>query len=877
VKVFCVSNSLTTEATILANLVEWSEDCPAWHRDALRRLCSAPDLDYTDASELLAICKGDAAGRALDASHVKAIAAGKPVVSLRHVRDVKHVNALAENEKLTFTRSGLTVVYGDNGSGKSGYARILKQICRARLGSRSEAILVNIYDPNPGTPTATVDFAVNNQNASSTWVAGSPADPVLSAVSVFDSRAASVHVDAVNDIAYTPFPLRILGQLAKACQDLRGKLDDEIKRIEAQTPQAISQPPCRPESEVGKLLALARLGRCTQAQVESLAKLGAPESDRLTQLTSDLASDPDKTGRQLSLLRERLESAELRAAALAEAVSPAKTDALHAAADAYAISREAAAAASSVLFSDEPLSIIGSDAWRTLWQAARRYSETEAYPERPFPVAHPPGVCVLCQQEIGPEAGGRLTRFEQFVKNDSQRRESDAKDTYDAALAAVSAGRISPSDRKVIVRFVADELGDKNLAHAFRRSITINSWRLRQVKRRHGRSRPAYDGVEPSPVDATAAKLAEISDRVALMTAEADSPERRGMIAERDALADRKWLATIEADVLAEIDRAKKITGLKAAAQDTVTTKITLKSTEVAESLVTNALRAQFAREIGRIGVASLAIELKREKSLYGVPRFKVALTRKPMAGVGAVLSEGEYRCVALAAFLAELATSDSRSAIVFDDPVSSLDHMHRASVAKRLAEEAMHRQTIVFTHDIAFLFMLDEACGDVDPKPTMTVRSISRGLDNTGFCSAEPPLRAKPLALVIEGMQHRLDNERVKHDRGNQAEWETTVRSLQEQLRTSWERAVEDSVGPVLRRLSNKVSTDGLVKVTAITVKDCEDVRDAFGRCSALLHSEARSMNTPLPTPQRIQAEITALKTWVESMAAKQKVVRPV
>jgi AAA domain-containing protein len=558
-------------------------------------------------------------------------------------------------------------------------------------------------------------------------------------------------------------------------------------------------------------------------------------------------------------------------------VSQEKTEALHAAADAYAVAREAAAAASWALFADEPLPNIGSDAWRTLWEAARRYSEAEAYRERPFPVVDPRGVCVLCQQEIGAEAGARLNRFEEFIKNDSQRRESDAKDAYDAKLEAISVGRISPSVQNEMVRFVNDELGDEALAKALRRSIVINRWRMRQVTRHHGRNRPAYHGVEPPPVDVMAAKLADLSDRVALMTAEADSPERRVMTAERDALADRKWLATVEADAVAEIDRAKKIAALKAAAQDTVTTKITLKSTEVAESLVTNALRAQFAKEIGRIGVASLAIELKREKSLYGVPRFKVALTRKPTAGVGAVLSEGEYRCVALAAFLAELATSDSRSAIVFDDPVSSLDHMHRANVAKRLAEEAVHRQTIVFTHDIAFLFMLDEACGDVDPKPTITVKSISRGLDNTGFCSAEPPLRAKPLALVIDGMQHRLDNERIKHDRGIQAEWETTVRSLQEQLRTSWERAVEDTVGPVLRRLSNKVSTEGLVKLTSITVKDCEEVRDAFGRCSALLHSEARGLNTPLPTPDMVQAEITALRTWVETMALKQKAIKPV
>jgi energy-coupling factor transporter ATP-binding protein EcfA2 len=872
-----VSDSPATEATVLASIVKWSEDCPGWQRDALRRLCKAPDLDDTDAIELIAICKGEAAGRPLDASHVKAVAAGNPVITLRYVRDVKHVNALAEDENLTFTRSGLTVVYGDNGSGKSGYARILKQVCRARLGNRSEAILPNIYDPGPGTPSATIDFGVNNQNASSAWAAGSPADPALSAVSVFDSRTASVHVDAVNDVAYTPFPLRILGQLAKACQDLRGRLDEEIERIETQTPQSIRQPPCRPDSEVGRLLALARLGKCTPAQLKGLTSLTAAENDRLTQLNSDLASDPDKTGRQLNALRERLETIGLRAAALAEAVRQDKNAALHAAADAYADAREAASAASSALFSDEPLPNIGSDAWRNLWEAARRYSEAEAYPARPFPVAELPGVCVLCQQEVGAEAGVRLSRFEDFIKNDSQRREGEARNAYDTVLDEVSGRGISSSDRNEIFRFVADELGDDGLANALHRSIAINSWRMRKVLRRHGRGHPAYREIEPVPSVAVTARLTVLSDRASLMTAEADSPERRRLTAERDALADRKWLATVEADALAEIDRAGKIAALKVAAQDTVTTKITLKSTEIAESLVTNALRAQFAREIGRIGVASLAIELKREKSMYGVPRFKVALTRKPAAGIGAVLSEGEYRCVALAAFLAELATSDSRSAIVFDDPVSSLDHMHRANVAKRLAEEAVQRQTIVFTHDIAFLFMLDEACRDADPKPTMTVKSISRGSDNTGFCSGEPPMRARPLALVIDGMQHRLDNERIKHDRGNQAEWEITVRSLQEQLRTSWERAVEDAVGPVLKRLSNKVSTDGLVKMTAITVRDCEDVRDAFGRCSALLHSEASGLNTPLLAPDKIQAEITSLRTWVEAMALKQKAIRPV
>ena len=40
------------------------------------------------------------------------------------------------------------------------------------------------------------------------------------------------------------------------------------------------------------------------------------------------------------------------------------------------------------------------------------------------------------------------------------------------------------------------------------------------------------------------------------------------------------------------------------------------------------------------------------------------------------VLSEGEQRVVAIAAFLAELSTSTAQSPIVFDDPVSSLDRI---------------------------------------------------------------------------------------------------------------------------------------------------------------------------------------------------------
>ena len=233
------------------------------------------------------------------------------------------------------------------------------------------------------------------------------------------------------------------------------------------------------------------------------------------------------------------------------------------------------------------------------------------------------------------------------------------------------------------------------------------------------------------------------------------------------------------------------------------------------------------------------------------------------------MLSEGEHRCVALAAFLAELSTIDAQSAIVFDDPVSSLDHLHRDRVAARLAEVGQTRQVIVFTHDMAFLLLLDEACRatkDRDATP-VTYRLISRGSENSGFCHQDPPASVMPL----DSMKAHLANVKIHHERGDQGKWLREVTSFQDQLRTTWERAVEEVVGPVIRRLSRKVDTTGLIKLTVLTDGDCTAMREAFGRCSALLHSQPGEINSRLPAPSIIQTEIDRLEHWIVDIRSRQ------
>ena len=71
------------------------------------------------------------------------------------------------------------------------------------------------------------------------------------------------------------------------------------------------------------------------------------------------------------------------------------------------------------------------------------------------------------------------------------------------------------------------------------------------------------------------------------------------------------------------------------------------------------------------------------------------------------VLSEGEKRAVALADFLTEVALDTSSSAIILDDPVTSLDFQWKEKIATILTKESVKRQVIIFTHDLAFLYLV--------------------------------------------------------------------------------------------------------------------------------------------------------------------------
>jgi hypothetical protein len=122
-----------TEKAALTDLVTWAEKRPAWQRDALRRLVTGETLDDLAIAELRELCLDPTRTHTpISQSHIVAETSTVEPISLVSIKNPTAINALASQQELSFEPAGLTVIYGDNGSGKSGYVRVLKHACRSR-------------------------------------------------------------------------------------------------------------------------------------------------------------------------------------------------------------------------------------------------------------------------------------------------------------------------------------------------------------------------------------------------------------------------------------------------------------------------------------------------------------------------------------------------------------------------------------------------------------------------------------------------------------------------------------------------------------------------------------------------------------------------
>lgn len=847
------------------DLIAWSEKLLPWQRDALRRVLNG-GLTDADVADLAAMAKAEyglaAPGRPspvpATTTHVRASGASTLPVALLAVRDITYVNALSSGP-VTFAPQGLTVIYGDNASGKSGIARILKKAGRAR--EPGGVIRPCVFDPDPGQPArAVIDFRVGSVDCSASWVDDSTTDPELTKINVFDAGCAAVQVEEDNRLAYTPPILQAFRDLAEACRAVAAHLKAQQEALEKTRPPQLDHLALRPNTKAGILASTLSL-KTEHEDIDALCELNDKERALHQALMRALQDNP---ARQADLLDGRargLRDLDVLTKSLQDTFSDqAIQEAEKLLGDATA-AQEAAEAASRAFASGSPLAGLGGQAWKTLWESARRYSETVAYPWEPFPVTRDGTVCLLCQQLLDRTSAQRLTNFEQFVQNDVQQTADRARDRAQSRKRQIEAIKIPLSgvqQRDAALR----RTPDGQLLKAFTANAKL---RRRYLLRKSNGQTANRPGPFPPRPDFTTLTTS-VAEEITRLRAAAQADERLKMQNEFAELDDRLKLAPLKDILKNEVVRLIHSALLDRARADCDTTWITRKGGEVAQAVVTARLRSAFAGNLNRLEFAAPPVEVKLGIGTVGQHPYRLSLIAREDVPPSEVLSEGEKTCVALAGFLAELETTSNASGIILDDPVSSLDHHYRLRVARMLVDAAKQRQVVVFTHDIVFLLMLTKYAR-IASIPLIE-RSLRRGSPRHGLLEEGPPWVAMSVSKRIGVLRNELQNAAAILRKGDRTAYEQKAEWIYDRLRQSWERAVEELLlNQVVVRFGDGVSTQRLKLLTDITDADVQTVESEMAYCSSFVHDESGAVNAGIPDPIVVEADIERLDDWVASL----------
>lgn len=859
---------------LLKEILDWSGELPAWQSDAVARLLAQQTLSSEDLDDLVALLKAgqgipDAKGRVakkLTADQIPAPVKNSELVELLAIKNLKNVNAIAESQRLPIGQVGLTVIYGDNGSGKSGYSRVLKRACRAR--DQGETIYPNANRPAGSTCTAEADFeiSINNVPKEVHWVNGVTAPAELSALAIFDSRCARAYLDTENDFSYVPYGLDVFEGLARACKQIKSIIETESAQS---APDLAAFAHLQGETAVGKLVS-SLSAKTPPTKVEMLATLSPDDKARHAELDKSLKeNNPQEKARLLRIRARRIAGIAANVINKWAQVDQSVVNKLRDLTNAARIAQEAAAiAARKFKETDNLLSGTGGEAWRVLYDAACRFA-TEAYPDKKFPNLGAASLCPLCQQPLA-DGADRLLRFESFIQQEAE-KESQAKraaldaefkpfglQTISLNLDDVTYGEIEGIDAQLAVDTRTFEQALIARHESIKAAVLSNKW-----------------GAFENELIIPASRLQEVTEKLnaEAMTLEqaTDETARHKLQLEFNELDARDRLSKIKVAVLTALAKLCHQAKLTKCLSELKTNAISLKASELAEKVVSKGLATALNSEFKALGVGSLSVSLQ-SRTDKGKALHKLKLELPQSRSPADILSEGEQRAIAIGSFLAEVGLNGGKGGIVFDDPVSSLDHRRRERVAHRLVAEAKNRQVIVFTHDIYFLCLL------ADEAKTSGVQIATQSLirNATGFGVADPelPFVGKTVSKRIGALKAQQQVIEKLFKDGNEQEYRRQTVDAYFRMRMTWERAVEEVLlRDVIMRFRKGIETQ---KLSGVLVEDTDymQVNEGMKKCSNYAHDKALLGGVAVPEPDELLSDIQKLEGWRSLVEDRSKTV---
>lgn len=218
--------SMSGGASVEEQISAWSSTRAGWQQRVLGKIARGEAFDQVKLEEIAdqLIDRTDQSSNPLDAEDVLSTLGSTPTVTLRSIREALNVNALLDAEELTFGMSNLTIVYGDNASGKSGYARILKSVAGSL---HQEPVHTNVFSSGADQEqSAEVAFESDGKERDSTWPHEVSED--LQGIRFYDRACDDIYISTDSELTYRPSALVLLDRLVYVCDGVRSILEDRL-------------------------------------------------------------------------------------------------------------------------------------------------------------------------------------------------------------------------------------------------------------------------------------------------------------------------------------------------------------------------------------------------------------------------------------------------------------------------------------------------------------------------------------------------------------------------------------------------------------------------------------------------------------------------
>jgi hypothetical protein len=798
-------------------------------------------------------------------------------LSLKRISNITNVNALVNGQSIEILPK-LSIIYGDNGTGKSGYIRLFNNAFDSRGNKK---ITPNIFSTSGGDATCEFTFTNNNQEISLTY----PADKKMrefECFSVFDAECSRILVEEENSLNVTPKGLEIFAKLAEAFVKIKSLLIEQIKEKRATNIYALYFTKANVVSAFvnnlsseSSLTILRSIATLSDQESENIRLLSI-EQNKLIALTVDMQlAKYEKVNTMFSEFLSKVE----------RILSVLTTDSI--ASDLSLLRSRNSAKILSLnssieSFSDYDIANISNQEWKTFIESARDYITII---QQGRADSHYPGDtdrCIFCLQALNEKQKALIEKYWAYLNGEAAKEYLRQDIAIERRISEIRSIQYPVfNDTSILfehIMGVYPEFAEKwkVIINDAEHSISTLISRLT--------SRNEDDWIKPSE---DSINLSGILSSTQISNEE-----------DENTRIFRRIRTELQAEIitLKNLDVSKRITEVESQLQELTDRGLLYKLLPEIEAYITNLQWSQKAEdcliqlrtnkitskhsELFTEHITEKYIELFNDELVQLKAPKSVAITTHGVTGevrrrlviesynASDILSEGEQKCIGIADFLTEIQLNQRNRGIIFDDPVSSLDHKRRRLIATRLVKESFKRQIIIFTHDIAFVMYLKLQSDELLGEGSYIISTIRKHGNRAGIIDKRVPWLAATIKTRIAYLEEKLVSLRKLESDDNQDEYDFTIKSWYEHLRETWERGVEERLlKGVVTRFEPAVKTQQLKKINV----DEELIRmiDQGMASSQWLHDSPASLNPPLPSSTDAEEALTLLKLFKDKCLA--------